>query len=201
MMTEDQRLIILIASRLLTYPDEQLLAEQTDIRQCIREDISSTLTKVMMHQAVKPLYQLRLRELQEVYVESFDYKDLTALYLTAHECGDSRKRGLALVELQQLLSNSGYERLNEELPDYIPLLFELLTLMPKYAESEQLHRRLACAVYQIMNRLPEHHPYLKLFEVLIAVVFDSPSAEEIEQFQKEREEADVDPLPYPMLYQ
>lgn len=49
---------------------------------------------------IAPLFKMPLLELQEHYVETFDYKDKTGLYLTAHELGDSRKRGAALIKLQ-----------------------------------------------------------------------------------------------------
>ena len=52
---------------------------------------------------IDPLFEMSEKELQELYVETFDYKEKTNLYLTAHELGDSRKRGAALIKLQKLI--------------------------------------------------------------------------------------------------
>ncbi len=68
--------------------------------------------------------------LAEAYVNTFDFSDKTALYLTYSQLGEERERGQVLVELKELYAAVGLELTSEELPDYLPLFLEFLALAP-----------------------------------------------------------------------
>lgn len=201
MTNNDKAGILVIVSRALDYPDDHLLKDFSAWKDMMRELISSPEVQAEIEKRMKPLFLMNTQELKEIYVQSFDYKDRTGLYMTAHELGDSPRRGEALIKLQKMIKKAGYECASDELADYIPLLLELLAIKPEVGEQDFLKRRLAYAIHRLLKNLSPENPYHRVIETLMIYAFKSPRAEEIAQLESEREEADLDPLPYPMLYQ
>lgn len=70
------------------------------------------------------------RELRRTYVETFDFTRRHSLYLTYHVHGDRRQRGIALLRLKQRYAAAGFELLDGELPDYLPVMLEFAALTP-----------------------------------------------------------------------
>lgn len=200
-MEEHKCALLAIVSRLLSYPENVMASEQVEIEACIRENIHSKEMLDQLEKALKPLYALSLRELRETYVATFDLKSKCGLYLTAHELGDSNKRGAALIKLQKIVNEAGYERVEGELADYMPMLFEFLAVSPVDRHHERLQRRLGVAIQRILNHIPEENLYAPLFQILMQFVFPVPTKEEIEDLEKDREEADLEEMPYPIMYQ
>ncbi|MCQ6280579.1 nitrate reductase molybdenum cofactor assembly chaperone [Bacillus sp. EB600] len=199
-MTNDKQAILVILSRILDYPDQLFFEEQSLIVSFIQEYISTEDSQKEVVKRISPLYELSLKELQELYVETFDYKDNTNLYLTAHELGDSRKRGVALIELQKQIHEAGYECVTKELADYIPMLLELLAVVPEEEKISNLSARLAYAMDRILTNLPNSNPYKKVMELGMIYVFETPELEKISRLEILREEADLNELPYPLMY-
>lgn len=70
--------------------------------------------------------------LQEYYVSIFDRKKDFSLYIFEHIHGDSRERGMAMIDLINLYKKSNFTIAEtNELPDYIPLFLEYLSLIDK----------------------------------------------------------------------
>jgi nitrate reductase molybdenum cofactor assembly chaperone NarJ/NarW len=199
-MNETSTLLIIL-SRLLDYPAANFLDEHIAIEEFVNESITSSDIKKEILEGIQPLYEMKLINLQELYVETFDYKEKTSLYLTAHELGDSRKRGAALIKLQKLICEAGYEYEEKELADYIPMLLELLAVAPKGENFISLSRRLAFAIHRIANNLSCSNPYYKAISLLTKHVFTAPGTDELALLENEREEADQDVMPYPLMYQ
>lgn len=65
-----------------------------------------------------------LGQLQRDYVETFDVTRRGCLYLTYFAHGDTRKRGLALVQFKQAYRRAGVELDAEELPDHLSVVLE-----------------------------------------------------------------------------
>jgi nitrate reductase molybdenum cofactor assembly chaperone NarJ/NarW len=200
MKTETAELLILVA-RFLDYPDQAFFQERSDLESYVKSTLSSDELVEEFIERAKPLFELDKKDLQELYVDTFDYKEKTGLYLTAQELGDSRKRGMALIQLQKLIGELGFEKVGDELADYIPMLFELLAVAPEHEQVDVLQRRLAYAIHRIVNHLPSSNQYHAILEILMLHVFEAPKSEEIKKLESVWEEADLDPLPYPMLYQ
>jgi nitrate reductase delta subunit len=55
------------------------------------------------------------------YVETFDLRRRCALYLTYYRCGDTRKRGMAMLAFKAAYQAAGLEPSDSELPDCPPL--------------------------------------------------------------------------------
>lgn len=198
-MEQQERALLAIASRLLTYPPDSLFEERKDIKDCIAENITTIELLTELETAFTPLYSFTLPELRKLYVETFDLKAKNGLYLTGHELGDSTKRGAALIKLQKIIEIAGFDRVDDELADFIPMLFEFLAVAPNSQQNDRLVRRLAVAIQRIFNNLPKDNPYSSVFLVLMHI-FPEPSKEEIEKLEFEREEADLEELPFPIMY-
>ncbi|GAB3060192.1 nitrate reductase molybdenum cofactor assembly chaperone [Virgibacillus ainsalahensis] len=199
-MNQDKQAILIIASRLLSYPEEAMAEEEKEMDAFVNDNIHSEEIKQELKAAYAPLLRIPLQVRKELYVATFDLKSKVGLYLTAHELGDSSKRGAALIKLQNIIKQAGFDRVEGELVDYLPLLFEFLAVTEETPEHERLYRRLAVAIKRMSAHI-EENSYASILHLLVNYVFPEPTKEEIEKLKFEREEADLEELPFPIMYQ
>lgn len=157
-------------SRLLSYPEADL---QTDARTCVdvvREEglvpnpIVRSLEKLADH-----LMGLDLYEAQAAYVDLFDRTRSVSLHLYEHVHGESRERGPAMVGLVELYKSHGLEMDVSDLPDYLPVFLEFLSVVPDQ-EAASLIGEAAHVLEAIAQRLKERkNPYRAIFGALLAV--------------------------------
>ena len=84
------------------------------------------------------------------YVQTFDLRRRCALYLTYYRYGDTRNRGMALVEFKTAYRAAGFIPDEDELPDYLPMVLEFAALCDRgrrllhghRTDLELLHRAL-----------------------------------------------------------
>ena len=69
-----------------------------------------------------------LLDAEERYVDLFDRGRALSLHLFEHLHGDGRDRGTAMVELKRLYAAAGFELTARELPDYLPVVLEYLSV-------------------------------------------------------------------------
>ena len=74
------------------------------------------------------------------YVETFDLRRRCALYLTYYRYGDTRKRGMAMLEFKAAYRAAGFEPVADELPDYLPLVLDFAALHPRGQQLLRAHR-------------------------------------------------------------
>ena len=84
------------------------------------------------------LARVDLLDAEESYVALFDRGRATSLHLFEHVHGDSRARGQAMVELQALYAKAGLEPSGNELPDYLPMMLEYLSLREEAEVKDML---------------------------------------------------------------
>ncbi len=108
-------------SLLLDYPDTELLGRLPLIRDLVAErgEVARPLLPLLDHLGTTPL-----TELQQEYVETFDLRRRCCLYLTYFRYGDTRKRGMALVDFVQAYKAAGADLEAAELPDHLGVLLE-----------------------------------------------------------------------------
>lgn len=119
--------VFALASLLLTYPDAELLAAGPDLRAEaagiepaeVREPITSFLDWLLATPAI---------EAQRHYVQTFDLRRRSGLYLTYYLHGDTRRRGMALLMLKQRYRAHGLRLAAQELPDLLPVVLEFAAL-------------------------------------------------------------------------
>jgi nitrate reductase delta subunit len=71
-------------------------------------------------------------------VALFDRGRTTSLHLFEHVHGDSRERGQAMVDLKEIYGRSGYVLSANELPDFLPAVFEYLSQRPEAEAKDML---------------------------------------------------------------
>ncbi|WP_369029828.1 MULTISPECIES: nitrate reductase molybdenum cofactor assembly chaperone [Streptomyces] len=139
---ERRALLLRLLSLLLQYPDRQL----TDGR----GQLASAVAVLPASPAATELTAFIgwfTREdpdaLQRHYVEMFDLRRKSSLYLTYYLHGDTRRRGMALLALAQRYRAAGWETDGGELPDHLPVVLEFAALMgPGRGEAPlRQHRR------------------------------------------------------------
>lgn len=120
--TREHALTYRLAALLLEYPTPDLLGLLPDVRASTVElapGLAAPLRRLADHLVGTPLPRL-----QEEYVETFDLRRRCSLYLTYYAYGDTRKRGVALVEFKQAYRAAGAEIDGDELPDHLCVVLE-----------------------------------------------------------------------------
>ena len=74
------------------------------------------------------------------YVETFDLKRRCALYLTYYRHGDTRKRGMAMLEFKGAYRAAGLVPAESELPDYLPMVLDFAAAHPRGEKLLRAHR-------------------------------------------------------------
>lgn len=120
-----------------------------------------------------------LFELQERYVLLFDRTRSLSLHLFEHVHGESRDRGQAMVDLQQLYADHGMYLTARELPDYLPVFLEFLSTLAPEQAGELLGQPL-----QILRALGvrlgrRKSPYAAVFLALEQLATGTPDEEPV----------------------
>ena len=117
---------------LLSYPTPELQAAAHDIADVLEDE---ALIPVMHLANLQPflagLAQADIYEVQSRYVALFDRSRTLSLHLFEHVHGESRDRGQAMADLLALYEEHGLDMTAGELPDYLPLFLEFLSLLPQ----------------------------------------------------------------------
>lgn len=111
-----------LASLLLEYPTLELAARLPLLRSAVASLPAAVGDRLAEYLDV--LASTDLGELQRDYVDTFDVTRRCALHLTYFTLGDTRRRGVALVELKQAYRRAGAELSTDELPDFLPVVLE-----------------------------------------------------------------------------
>ncbi|WP_353510562.1 nitrate reductase molybdenum cofactor assembly chaperone [Intrasporangium sp.] len=109
-------------SLLLDYPTAEWASSHAAIRRAVAglpEPVRMPLGSFLDHVASRPL-----EEVQRDYVETFDHTRKCCLYLTYFTFGDTRRRGVALVQFKQAFRKAGVDLTAEELPDHLGVVLE-----------------------------------------------------------------------------
>jgi len=170
-----------VLSALLTYPTAELQAAVPEMRAAL--DAEGRLPQKCRDRVDRILEQLEtwdLYELQERYTFLFDRTRSLSLNLFEHVHGESRDRGQAMVDLKQLYERQGLELASNELPDFLPLFLEFLSVVPE-AEACELIGETAHILEAIRQRLKKRKaPYSSVFSSLLALSRSTPAAEILE---------------------
>jgi nitrate reductase molybdenum cofactor assembly chaperone NarJ/NarW len=111
-----------VVSVLLDYPGEawrERLPVLVEVVETLPPEVRKPLERFL-----RAASAAGLGELQRNYVETFDVTRRCCLYLTYFAHGDTRKRGLALVQFKQAYRRAGVELDAEELPDHLSVVLE-----------------------------------------------------------------------------
>jgi len=105
-------------------------------------------------------------EVAQHYVETFDLRRRSALYLTYYRHGDTRRRGMALLAFKTAYRAAGLEPDGAELPDYLPVVLDFAAVAPA---GEDLLRRHRADLELLRRALHEAGtPYARLVDAVCA---------------------------------
>jgi nitrate reductase delta subunit len=134
------------------------------------------------------------------YVSLFDSSRSLSLHLFEHVHGDSRERGTAMSDLVEQYRNRGLEITADELPDYMPLFLEFLSLQP-LDEARAMLAEVSDILGLLQARLAKRASnYAVVFRALCAIaraqldpaaLANAVAAEKPVDIDKEWEEAPV----------
>jgi nitrate reductase delta subunit len=126
-------------SALLTYPTAELQSATGAIAELLEKEPSlSHADRDKLLVLVEELATHDLYDLQERYVLLFDRTRSLSLHLFEHVHGESRDRGQAMIDLKAQYEQHGLAMAENELPDFLPLFLEYVSLLPAKEARESL---------------------------------------------------------------
>lgn len=148
---------------LLAYPEAELIGALDEVEAALDVPARARLAPLCGHLRGESLVRL-----QEIYVDTFDRKPAHSLHLFEHILGESRDRGQAMVDLLDEYRHAGFEPDGTELPDYVPALIELLSVL-----GEEQRRFILNDAVHVLAALGERltcagSPYAAIFGLLAA---------------------------------
>ena len=119
-----------LACVLLQYPTSPLF-EGIDALDAAATAVSRRETREQLQRFLAWLRATPPTAVAQHYVETFDLRRRCALYLTYYRCGDTRKRGMAMLAFKTAYRVAHFDPTEDELPDYLPLVLEFASLSPQ----------------------------------------------------------------------
>ncbi|MGW7529294.1 nitrate reductase molybdenum cofactor assembly chaperone [Streptomyces sp. NPDC054783] len=138
----DRALVLRLLSLLLQYPDAELAAARPIVLAAVQA-LSPSPAATELAAFAEWFGGQEPEALERHYVEMFDLRRKSSLYLTYYLHGDTRRRGMALLTLAQRYRAAGWEIGGGELPDHLPVVLEFAALSgPGSGEAPlRQHRR------------------------------------------------------------
>lgn len=173
-------------SALLTYPTADLQKAAGEIGKAIEADTAIPFSiRNQLHVLLTELSSGDIYDLQERYILLFDRTRSLSLHLFEHVHGESRDRGQAMIDLQEMYTKQGLAAVACELPDFLPMFLEFLSLLP----PDEAHEMLGRPVH-ILSALAERlrkrrSAYESVFRALIALSKAKPKPEDVTRLLQE----------------
>lgn len=161
---------------LLSYPTDELQAAARDISGIFAEEhIVPAPRLAAINVLIDELATTDIYQLQEQYFDLFDRSRTLSLHLFEHVHGESRDRGQAMADLVALYASHGLEVTVGELPDFLPLFLEFLSLVPD-AEARALLAEPAGILRALADRLTSRHAGYAGVMAVLAELANAPKA-------------------------
>ncbi len=160
---------------LIAYPTEALQAATGEIAAVLAEEgLVPAPRRAAIDGLLAELAERDIYDLQERYFALFDRSRTLSLHLFEHVHGESRDRGQAMADLIELYRGHGFEPTASELPDFLPLFLEFLSLLPGH-EAQALLAEPAGILQTLADRLvTRKSAYAAVFQAL-ATLANAPA--------------------------
>jgi nitrate reductase delta subunit len=116
------RLVWQAASLLLAYPDERLADRLRTVDQ-LRAGVTGPAANLLARTATALRASDPMTRATD-YVETFDLRRRSTLYLTYWTSGDTRNRGREMLAFAQVYRDAGVRPPDDEAPDHLPVVLE-----------------------------------------------------------------------------
>lgn len=158
-----------ILSLLLDYPDEALYEALKEIpKELAHDGLMDQDMLSEMDRFIGACRELTLPDWQMIYVGMFDCSKSINLYLFDHIYGDSKERGQAMVNLKEMYEKAGLKMVANELPDYLPLFLEYISLKSSKLEAVKLLNDIKPILEKLYKLLDEKKSfYREIIDVLL----------------------------------
>ncbi|MFO7858693.1 MAG: nitrate reductase molybdenum cofactor assembly chaperone [Ectothiorhodospiraceae bacterium] len=177
---------------LMDYPDASVQDNADEIVGVIAaEPRLDGPTRRALIELVQSIQYGDLFEVQADYVGLFDRSRSLSLHLFEHVHGESRDRGQAMVQLQEIYRDQGLELAANELPDYVPLLLEFCSRL----DGEEIQgwlEEMGHLLQLLQGRLAERESqYQWLFKALLELGHMETADEQLRRQLAEEERDDT----------
>lgn len=167
-------------SALLVYPTAELQQATGDIGEAI--DAGRMIPSAVRKQLRTLLTELGtgdLYDLQERYVLLFDRTRSLSLHLFEHVHGESRDRGQAMIDLKTQYEQHNLFMSAAELPDFLPLFLEYLSVLPAAEACETLGQPAHIFAAMAERLRKRKSAYEAVFRVLVGLAAAKPKDDEV----------------------
>lgn len=146
----EQQALFAFSARQLSYP------EKIDYHPSVWAEalIAGHPAYPALQQYWEAMQTYSMEQIEEMYVQTFDFQKKTTLYMTYYKYEDSRERGSLLVRLKEAYELFGLEIEGTELSDYLPLMCEFLS-----AADWRGHEQEAANILGVMLAVMEDGTY------------------------------------------
>lgn len=169
-----------VLSALLSYPEPRLQVAAGELLAVIaRECALQPECRLALARLVREISGKDILDAQSHYVDLFDRTRTLSLHLFEHVHGESRDRGQAMVSLIERYRDAGLDISARELPDYIPLFLEFLSLQTP-DETRTMLAEAAHILAALGERLKKRgSAYAAVFEALVVLCDTHPDRESL----------------------
>lgn len=168
-MNNNDRQTLRCIAQLLEYPDHAFFERIPEYRVRIEKEARG-FANPALHLFLDDLEELGPQAAQEAYVAAFDHNPASSLNLTWHRYGNDRKQGRAMASLNELYRDAGFEPVPGVLPDYVPRVFEFLSVCEEWA-AEALLDGFGPELAKIGLQLEStEHVYALLFSLAVDIL-------------------------------
>lgn len=165
--------ILKVIGLLLEYPDEVCWENRDELINLVERDAPMLLPFVVKHLSVP------LLDKQAEWCEFFERGRATSLLLFEHVHAESRDRGQAMVDLMAQYEKAGLQIDCRELPDYLPLYLEYLSVLPPHDAQDGL-QNVAPILALLGGRLKQREaPWYQIFDALLIIANTSLSSDSV----------------------
>lgn len=167
--------ILKIVALLIEYPDDTLWENREEALSLIAQDAPMLLPFARQHLSAP------LLDKQAEWCEVFERGRATSLLLFEHVHAESRDRGQAMVDLMSQYEKAGTVLDCRELPDYLPLYLEYLSIVTDDEAREGL-QNVAPILATVGGRLKQRGvAHYQLFDALLALAGSRLSSDSVTQ--------------------
>ena len=168
-------LLFRVFSALLSYPSLDMRAALPEMADVVAQSpLIGTSERDGLLALIEDLSLGDQLDAEERYSDLFDRGRMLSLHLFEHLHGDSRDRGSAMVELKQLYEAAGFELSRSELPDYLPVVLEYLSVR----DIDEAREMLAdCAhILKVIARalIARQSNYAAVLQALLVIAGEQP---------------------------
>jgi nitrate reductase molybdenum cofactor assembly chaperone NarJ/NarW len=167
-------------SVLLTYPTIELQHAAGEISEAIAAgQMMSARVRNQLHTLLTEIATSDLYDLQERYVLLFDRTRSLSLHLFEHVHGESRDRGQAMIDLKSQYEQHNLFMSAAELPDFVPLFLEYLSLLPAQEACDTLGQPAHIFAAMAERLRKRQSAYEAVFRALVALAAAKPKDDEV----------------------